>query len=125
MLDKLFANTKLSIAIPLLTALVVYLLFAVFGTAEDKINRLIASPIVMAIWFWGVFFILYIQVKNPSCPERFLNVFELLAVVFFGAFAIIDTVSFFISGCQNYNLSIGLGLITFSAISFVHSKREK
>ena len=59
------------------------------------------------------------------CPEWFLNLFELLAIIVFGVYAIIGAISFVVSGFQNFNIGICLGFITYSAISWAHSKRTK
>ena len=45
-LDKMFENRKLSILIPILVSVLLYLLFIIFGVAEDKMNIIIATPIV-------------------------------------------------------------------------------
>ena len=37
-LDKMFENKKLAILIPILISALMYVLFIIFGTAEDKIN---------------------------------------------------------------------------------------
>ena len=50
-LDKLFKNKKLAFGLPILFATLVYLLFVLFGTAEDKNELLIVTPIVTVIWF--------------------------------------------------------------------------
>ena len=54
-LDKMFGNKKLSLIIPMAIALLIYLLFILFGTSEDKINLMIITPIVSVIGFFGVF----------------------------------------------------------------------
>ena len=59
LLDIMFRNKKLSILIPILLALVVYILFILFGNAEDKIRIVAITPILSAIWFFGVFLILH------------------------------------------------------------------
>ena len=59
LLDIMFRNKKLSILIPILLALVVYILFMLFGNAEDKIRIVAITPILSAIWFFGVFLILH------------------------------------------------------------------
>ena len=56
-LDKMFENRKLSILIPILVSVLLYLLFIIFGVAEDKMNIIIATPIAAAFWFFGVFFV--------------------------------------------------------------------
>ena len=124
-LDKLFGNKYLSILLPIICALVVYLLFILFGKIENKVNLMIAIPILSARCFFGVFLVVFIQVKNSMCPEWFLNLFELLATIFFAIYAIVGIVTFVVSGFQNYNLGIYLYLVAISAISWAHSKRVK
>jgi len=125
LLDKMFGNKKLSLLIPMLIALLVYVLFVFFGIAEDKANMIIMTPIVSGIWFFGMFLMVFIQVKNAICPEWFLNLFEFFATIFFGIYAIIGVVSFVVSGFQNYNYGMCLGFVTYSAIAWAHSKRIK
>lgn len=118
-LDTLFHNKKLSIGIPILIATLLYLLFIVFGMAEDKINLMITTPIVSIVVFFGVFALVLVQVKNALCPEWFLNLFEFLLVVF----AVVQTISFVMSGFQNFTPMLCLGPVIFSAASWAHSKR--
>lgn len=124
-LDKLFGNKKLSLIIPFAIALLMYLLFVLFGTVQDKVNLMITTPIVSVVGFFGIFLVVFIQVKNPMCPEWFLNLYELLATIIFGIYAIVGAVSFVASGFQNFNIGICLGFVTYSAISWAHSKRTK
>ena len=119
-LDTLFHNKKLSIGIPILIATVLYLLFIVFGMAGDKVNLIIITPIVSVVCFFSVFVLVLIQVKNTLCPAWFLNLFEFLLVVF----AVVQTISFVISGFQNFTPMLCLGPVIFSAVSWAHSKRE-
>lgn len=124
-LDKLFENKKLSMLIPIISAAVIYLLFILFGTAEDKVNDMIAIPFVCAVWFFGSFLVIFIQVKNPRCPEKFLDFCELMALGIFVFGGVIETVSAVISGFQNFNFICCVGLVTYSSISWAHNKREK
>ena len=78
-LDKMFENKKLSILIPILVSVLLYLLFIIFGVAEDKMNIIIATPIASVFWFFGAFLVVYIQVKNKRCPEGFLNFIDVAA----------------------------------------------
>ena len=123
LLDKMFGNKKLSFIVPIAIALLMYMLFILFGRAEDKTDLMIVTPIVSVIGFFGIFLVVFVQVKNPICPEWFLNLGELLFAIGLGSFAVIRIVSFVISGFQNFDIVICLGLITYSAISWVHSKR--
>ncbi len=125
LLDKLFANKKLSLIVPNAFALLMYLLFVFFGTTDDKTKLMIITPIVSVVCFFGVFLVVFIQVKNPMCPEWFLNLFELLATIIFVIDAIVGVISFVVSGFQNFNAGMCLGFIIYSAISWAHSKRTK
>ena len=123
-LDKMFANKKLSLIIPMAIALLIYLLFILFGTSANKTNLIIVTPIVSVIGFFGIFLVVFIQVKNSMCPEWFLNLFELMATIIFSIYAIIGAFSLVISGFQNFNVGICLGFVSYSAISWAHSKRH-
>ena len=61
LLDKMFENKKLSLIIPMAIALLMYLLFILFGTAEDKTNLMIVTPIVSVIGFFGIFLVVFIK----------------------------------------------------------------
>jgi len=107
-LDKMFANKKLSLIIPMAIALLMYLLFILFGTSIDKMNLMLVTPIVSVIGFFGIFLVVFIQVKNSICPEWFLNLFELMATIIFNIYAIIGALSFVVSRFQNFNVGICL-----------------
>ena len=124
-LDKMFENKKLAFWLPIIFATLAYLLFLLFGTVEDKNELLIATPVATFFWLFGSFFVVFVQVKNPRCPEWFLNLFELLVVVMFTSDSIIEVVSFIISGFQNYSPLICAGIVTYSSISWAHNKRTK
>ena len=121
----MFANKELSLIIPMAIALFMYLLFVLFGTSADKTNLMMATPIVSVIVFFGIFLVVFIQVKNSMCPEWFLNLFELMAAIIFCIYAIIGALSFLISGFQNFNIGICLGFVSYSSISWAHSKRPQ
>jgi len=123
-LDALFRHRKPALVIPVLAAAVVYLLFLLFGNAADDLRTLIMTPTLSALWFFGVFFIVYIQVKNASCPEWFLNLLELLVTVLPGLYAVIGTIFFVAGGFQNFEFGLCLGYVTYSAVAWAHSKRS-
>ena len=125
LLDRMFAKKKLSFFIPLLVSALLYLLFIMFGVTEDKMNIIIATPIASAFWFFGVFLVVYIQVKSRKCPDAFLNFVEIFATLFFGVYSIVDAISVVISGFQNFTPITSAGLLTYASISWAHSKRIK
>ena len=125
LLDRMFAKKKLSFFIPLLVSALLYLLFIMFGVTEDKMNIIIATPIASVFWFFGAFLVVYVQVKNKSCPEGFLNFVEFVATLIFGIYSIVDAISVVISGFQNFTPITAAGLLTYASIAWAHSKRTK
>lgn len=123
-LDKLFCNKKLGIFIPILIAIIVYLLFVVFGNSDDKLNAVIAAPLISVFWFFGIFLVVFVQVKNPTCPEWFLNLFELMITIITGIYGIISVIQFFADGCQNLDFGLCAGLVTYGSMCWLHSKRK-
>ena len=124
-LDKMFENRKLAFWLPIIFATLVYLLFLLFGTVEDKNELLIATPVATVFWLFGSFLVVFVQVKNPRCPEWFLNFGELMAVVVYTVSGLIGAISFVISRFQNFSPLICAGIITYSSISWAHNKRTK
>lgn len=124
LLDRVFSNRKAAIIAPLVTAAVMYLLFLLFGQGEDKVNLLLELLLVSVIWYWGVYFIFWIQTKNSSCPEWFLDWSELLALAVFGLGAVNFGVQFLFHMAGNFAPSLCPAIITWSAIALVHGKRK-
>jgi hypothetical protein len=123
-LDKILCKKKWCMLVPILVAACIYLLFIILGESDNKLRAILTFPILSALCFFGVFLVVYAQVKNKMCPEWFLNLFE-LAVIFASAFYIIkNIVQFFVSGCQNLDFGLCLGLMMYSAVCWAHSKRE-
>ncbi len=125
LLDKMFKRRKLTFWVPIIFAALIYLLYVLFGMAENKITILIETPIVTLFWLFGVFLVIFVQVKNQRCPDWFINLFELGAVIVFTGSAVIDIVYFVISGFQNFDPIICAGIVTYSSVSWVHNKRRK
>ena len=124
-LDKLFENKKLAFWLPIIFATLIYLLFLLFGTSDDKNELLVATLVATVFWLFGSFFVVFVQVKNPRCPEWFLNIFELIATVMFTVSGVVEAISFIISGFQDFSPIMCVGILTYSSISWAHNKREK
>lgn len=124
LLDALFSHKKLSFIIPLLSAVVMYLLFIVFVNRPDKLRLAVMTPIVTLICFFGVLLVVFAQVKNRLCPEWFLNLVELLILVIFGLFSIVSCIWFLINPFQNYSEMLCPGMVAWSAVCWAHSKRQ-
>jgi hypothetical protein len=124
-LDKIFKNKKLTILIPIIVSLFLYFLFVLFGTGEEKNNMLILLPLMGLFWYFGVFLVVYIQIKNPLCPEKFLDFFVFIATIFFSIGAVFLTVSALINGMHNFNPVTIPACLTLSSLSWAHSKRNR
>ena len=124
-LDKIFRNKKVTILVPIIISLLLYFLYVLLGTGEEKNNLLIITPIASLFWYFGVFLVIYIQIKNPMCPEGFLDFFEIAATFFFGIGSVIIVILGLIDGMKNFNPLYIASCLTFSSISWAHSKRLK
>ena len=121
-LDKLHSS-KWARIIPILTAAVMYILFLLFGGPEQKLFLAIAAPAMSAIWYAGVYFILYFQVKNPMCSSKALDLFMLIPTLLFGLSAVSLLITFLSDLQYGFTIGLMLTLVTWSAISLVFSKR--
>jgi hypothetical protein len=124
-LDKIFNNKKVTIFIPIIISLLIYILFVIFGTGEDKSNFMFIIPIISIFWYFGVFLVVYIQIKNPLCPEKFLDFFVFIATIFFSIGVVFLTVSALINGMHNFNPVTIPACLTLSSLSWAHSKRNR
>lgn len=122
-LDKMFQYKKLSIFVPMTVAALVYLFFMIFGTAENKVNLLIETPIICVCCFFGVFMVVFAMVKNSMWPEWLLNFYEFFAVIISGVISLIGIISFITSGFQDFGFELFFGMVIFSGVSLAHSKR--
>ena len=123
-LDFLFKRKVLSAVVPLLCAALVYLVFILFGEGTDKLQVIGIVPVVCSFIFGGMFLILYIQVKNPLCPDAFLDFGELFFLTFFSLTTIPNIIMFFINVKEGFTVSSLFGFIIWSAVSVVHNKRK-
>lgn len=123
-LDRLFYHRKLSLIIPWITVAVVYLLFVVFGAAEDKTNMLIMTPFITTFWFFGVFFLIFFQIRVTSAPDWFLDLVSLAVTICFVFYGIIRTITFFAGGFEKFDMFSCAGLITYASVAWAHSKRK-
>ncbi len=123
-LDSLFKNKKLALITPIISAIVIYILFVLFYQGADKSTLLILTPIVSAIAYAGIYLVFFIQLKNPMCPSRFLDVFELLALIVFGLGSVTNLISFITNMNENFSVIICIGMIVWSVVSLIHNKRK-
>ena len=123
-LDKILCKKKWCMLVPILVAACIYLLFIIFGEADNKLRVITTFFLLSALCFVCVFLVVYAQVKNKMCPDWFLALFELIVISVTGLFAVITIVQFFAGGCQNLDFAPCIGPITYSAVCLADSKRE-
>ena len=76
-------------------------------------------------------FIQYFDVRKTLCSKKglcfdFAHLFAAFCrTIIFSVYAIIGALSFVISGFQNFNVGICLGFVSYSSISWAHSKRPQ
>ncbi|MBR2722529.1 MAG: hypothetical protein IKB75_07140 [Clostridia bacterium] len=124
-IDRVFNNKKATMFIPIIISLLIYVLFIIFGTGEEKNNFIFIIPFISVFWYFGVFLVVYTQIKNPLCPEKFLDFFEFVATIFSSIGAVAFIILALINGMQNVNPQPILSCLTFSSLSWVHSKRNR
>ena len=120
-LDKMFENKKLSLTVSLAAALLMYLLFILFGTADDKGDYMIAMPIISVICFAGVYVCMRIQTVI-SCVWLW-NFFELFAAVVLPIYSAAYCIAYIADGFQGFNPSCILGFVAYGAIALAHNGR--
>ena len=101
-----------------------YVVFAIFGDMPDKSSLLITAPIMSVFVFFGFFFVLYIQVKNPMCPEWFLNLAEILVTCIWGISSIVLIITFLLDVKEGFSAAMMGVLCALSSVAFAHSKRR-
>ncbi|MBO5231670.1 MAG: hypothetical protein J6B88_03505 [Clostridia bacterium] len=118
-------NKKLSVIIPIVSAGIMYILYLIFGVAENKINMLLITPIVSLLAFWGVFLILFIIFKSslPSAKYKtFIKYFFLICFVFYALFS---GVSFIMNVKSGFSPIICICMVSCGAVAFAHKKTQK
>ena len=121
--DVLFGNKKPAITVPWILAAAIYLLFVVSGGAKNDLKMLWLTPFVTAVWFLGVYGVLRFQIKHTLPPAWMTNAFELLVILVFCGFSVVEAVLFVTEGFREFNIGICPGMVTYSAVAWAHSKR--
>ena len=80
------------------TILILYDIVLYKRESNDMIiSYLSAIFIGVFVWF-GVRFVFWLQIKNKSCPEQFLIVFSMTALIVFGISSVIMGIQYFTGG---------------------------
>lgn len=125
LLDRLFFNYRMAIVSPLIAAAAFYLLFVLFGQAEDKITWIWLIPVLSAFWYGGAYLVFWIQVKNPLCSDSFLDFFELLCFAMFGLGSASMALRFIFNVTTGFVPTLCPGILTLSVIALVDKRRHQ
>ena len=125
LLDRIFANRRVSVVAPIICAAVFYLLFVLFGQVEDKLNWMWLVPVVSVLWYGGAYFVFWIQIKNPLCSDGFLDFFELVCLFVFGISAVLFSLRFLLNMAGGFVPSLCPGVLTLSVVALVDKKRNE
>lgn len=123
-LDHIFSNRRAAIIAPLITAVVMYLLFVLFGQGEDKQALVLAIPVYSALCYGATFVVFWLQVKNPVCPDWFLDFVELMCLAVFGVGAVVFILRFFVNMDTGFAPTLCPCILTWSAVALVEGKRS-
>lgn len=124
-LDKVFAKPTIKIALLLFLAVSSYLLFALFGQGEDKRTPLIGIPFLCVLVFGVVYLLLWVQLKNPLCPAKFLNLFEVIFLIGLLICTVSLTVQFLSDLRFGYTFSLPCCLCALAGLTLFHSRRNR
>ena len=90
----------------ILIMIAVYFAFLVFYDvvisehmlSADVIIAYVGAIVICAFIWFAVQFVFWIQIKNPICTERVLNIFILTALISFGLSSVIFGIQYFTDG---------------------------
>ncbi len=124
LLDYIADRGRFLVLIPLPLALLELILFYFTSDIENIGKMLIAAPVILALWYFGVFFVIIFQGKNDEVNQTTLDVIIILALTVFSLGAIALCIAGFFNISSYFGLGAGLSALTVSAICLALGKRE-
>lgn len=121
---NLLHDSKWARIVPVIVAAAMYLLFLIFGSAEMKAELGLLTPFIAFVAYWGIFFVVWVQVRNPMCPAGYLNFCLLLFTFFFTSGSLMIIVPFLADMSNGFSPMCCVGPLAWSALSLAHSKRK-
>ncbi|MBQ8351957.1 MAG: helix-turn-helix transcriptional regulator [Clostridia bacterium] len=125
LLDRIYFNKWLSIFLPLGLSLLAYVLYLLVGEGAEKQMLAISTPICIAFVFFGTFFVVFFQVKNPMCPTAFLDFCELLFFVCMVIGTVMVDIPFLLDLRGSFHMGVCISLAAIGGLAFAHSKRNR
>ena len=72
--------------------------FLIFGENDEIFKKTIVAVLFMVFIYFGSYFVLYIQVKNPLAPKRFVKVFSMFLFYFGLVFGVLSMINHLAKG---------------------------
>ena len=114
---------RLTHFIPFGYAFVMLILFYSCTKFESFLSTLIGGPIILALWYFGLFYLLHKQNEDGEGGMK-LDLIE-AAILFFAALlALASFVLFFFNFRSGIVAGGALGALTWSSVAFAHNRRD-
>ena len=124
-LDLLLTRNKVPFWLPIAVAVIVYVLFLLYGQNPDKDTLILEGPVFALVWCGGIFLVLGIQLINPYYSAKAMDLCELFFVLMMYASAIITALSLFFDVRQGFGDSTLGAILQLSVLSAIHSLRKE
>ena len=112
------------VLIPLAPAILELVLFYFTSDIGELGKMLIAAPVILALWYFGVFFVIIFQSRNDEVNQTVLDIVIILALAIFSICTIVLLIAGFFNISSYMGLGAGLSALTVSAICLALAKRE-
>ena len=124
LLDKMAELKRFFVLLPIAPAAVTLLAFFLTADIENIGAMLIAAPIILALWYFGVFLVIILQGRNEEVNQTVLDAVLVLALAVFSIGAIALIIAYFFNISGYCSLGSALCALTVSSICLAHGKRD-
>ena len=122
-LDRVFGS-KVTLYALIGVALGSWLLYLLTGGWQADRELALLTPLTMVIGGGGGFLVFYLQVRNPMCPDRFLDWAELLMLSVFGLETLMLLLTFFANMPEGFSFTISAAPASILGVALAHRRRS-
>ena len=123
-LERIFANRKLSIFGPLGVGAAIVLLFLIFGQKPDKMILIQKTLIASVFMYFGTLLVLGIQIFNSMCSPGFMDGSILFLTSFLGLASVFTLVMDLLHLNDGFDPGHAVPFVMLSAIALIQSRRK-
>ena len=123
-LERIFANRKLSIFGPLGVAAAIMLLFLIFGQTPDKMILIQKTLIASVFMYFGTLLVLGVQIFNSMCSPGFMDGSILFLTSFLGLASVFTLVMDLLHLNDGFDPGHAVPFVMLSAIALIQSRRK-